>query len=428
MIAEINKKLRDTGIERLEDELTGNFFGNIRYLSFNKGLKQILKNCIYPKELSEAFECVDADDWSEKIIFWPKYPHEEKWIEPDVLLDFDDITIFIEVKYNSGLSSDDDVDNSLKDDEHEREHSANQLARQARLLERIAGNKKKLLILMAQESSVHQIYTDVKNRNLLGNVAFGYITWQKVFDALKIIECTNSYEKVILDDLAELLRTKGFEGFRNFMKNYEEVDVNNIWAFEQGVYNMNLGENIYNAFDIVIKTQDNVSKFIEYCHKMTKERDEYEPSLKKALFYKPQDVVLGYMMLFQHKKDTLLESGWRDGPIYLLSIYMYVLDVYKEPMVEVAKCEYADISSWIEGWSQSEFWRLHDPLYLPGYVEYEMAEDNNFYTGCVVDEQVADKRFWGLRKISGFSIPLTEITNDNAYEKVFGNFRILADK
>ena len=232
MIAEICNKLWDTGIERLEDELTGNFFGNMRYLSFNKGLKQILKSCIYPIELSEAFDYVDADDWSDNIKFWPKYTYEEKRIEPDVLLDFDDITIFIEVKYHSGLSSDDDVDNSLNDDEYEREHSNHQLDRQARLLERISGDKKKLLILLAQESSAHQIYIDVKSRPLLDNVAFGYITWQKVFDALKTIERSRSYEKVILDDLTNLLRTKGFKRFRNFMINCKEVDVNKIWAFE----------------------------------------------------------------------------------------------------------------------------------------------------------------------------------------------------
>ena len=232
MIAEIYNKLRDTGIERLEDELTGNFFGNMRYLNFNKGLKQILKSCIYPIELSKIFDCIDADYWSDHIEFWPNYPHEEKWIEPDVLLYFDDITIIIEVKYHSGLSSDDDVDNSLNDNEYERDHSANQLARQARLLERIAGDKKKLLILLAPESSAHQIYIDVKSRNLLGSVAFGYITWQKVFDALKIIERSSSYEKVIIDDLTDLLRTKGFERFRNFMINCKEVDVNKIWAFE----------------------------------------------------------------------------------------------------------------------------------------------------------------------------------------------------
>ena len=243
----------------------------------------------------------------------------------------------------------------------------------------------------------------------------------------EIIDRSSSYEKVILDDLTDLLHTKRFEGFRNFMIDCKEVDVNKIWAFEQGVCFMNLGENIYNAFDIVINTQENVNKFIEYCRTISTERDEYEPSLKKPLFYKQQDVVLGYMILFQSKKDTLLESGWWDGPIYLLNILIYRLDVYEKPMIDVAKCEYADVSTWVEGWSQSDYWRLFDPLFF-GDVEYEEEEDSNFYSGCVVDEQDADKRFLGLRKISGFTIPLTEITNDNAYEKVFGNFRILAEK
>ena len=45
MIAEIKGKLSSTGsnlTNRLEDDLTGNFFGNLRYMSFNKGLKLIL--------------------------------------------------------------------------------------------------------------------------------------------------------------------------------------------------------------------------------------------------------------------------------------------------------------------------------------------------------------------------------------------------
>lgn len=45
MIAEIHKKLSVNGnelLDRSEDKLTGDFFGRLRYLSFNKGLKIFL--------------------------------------------------------------------------------------------------------------------------------------------------------------------------------------------------------------------------------------------------------------------------------------------------------------------------------------------------------------------------------------------------
>ena len=54
MIAEIKGKVnkQNTNLTELrEDELTGNFFGNMRYIPFAKGLKKILKNAIRPVEL-----------------------------------------------------------------------------------------------------------------------------------------------------------------------------------------------------------------------------------------------------------------------------------------------------------------------------------------------------------------------------------------
>lgn len=54
MIAEIKGKVnkQNTNLtELIEDELTGNFFGNMRYIPFTKGLKKILKNAIRPVEL-----------------------------------------------------------------------------------------------------------------------------------------------------------------------------------------------------------------------------------------------------------------------------------------------------------------------------------------------------------------------------------------
>ena len=45
MIAEIHGKISSSGSnlsDRMEDKLTGNFFGNLRYLPYEKGFKLLL--------------------------------------------------------------------------------------------------------------------------------------------------------------------------------------------------------------------------------------------------------------------------------------------------------------------------------------------------------------------------------------------------
>jgi hypothetical protein len=78
----------------------------------------------------------------------------------------------------------------------------------------------------------------VVKRNLLGDVQFGYITWQRAYDALHEIVRTAStpYERAVIDDLIELLRKKGFEGFQTF-ENISRiaVEVAEIWKFDYTV-------------------------------------------------------------------------------------------------------------------------------------------------------------------------------------------------
>ena len=231
MIAEIRGKVNNINsnlTERSEDELTGNFFGNLRYLPIDTGLRHILTSCTYPAGLS-AFDSLDAEMWPECISFWPR----EKEAEPDVLLSFDNTVIIIEVKYLSGLSSDDEIDNGADNCNREWEASRNQLAREEKLLERLSNGREKVLILLAPEAAAHQIYTDVVNRNLLRDVRFGYITWQKVFDALHTIPISSSFERTIVGDLIALMRKKGFERFKSFDNiSCAIVEITEIWIFD----------------------------------------------------------------------------------------------------------------------------------------------------------------------------------------------------
>lgn len=222
MIAEIKGKLNDSRFdkaERLEDALTGNVFGNLRYLPLTKGLKRILKDGIFPQKQAEIFDNIDAEKWDDKIEFWPTY----KESEPDILITFDNLVVLIEVKYNSPLSS------------------CDQLERYAELLGFIAEDKEKVLILIADEKEARSIYEEnVTNEGLstLGNIPFGYLTWQKTLDVLNMIKnngVLDGFEEVIVNDLIELLDLKGFGGFRSFDIGGLSVDKTEMWFFDDSV-------------------------------------------------------------------------------------------------------------------------------------------------------------------------------------------------
>jgi hypothetical protein len=63
---------------------------------------------------------------------------------------------------------------------------------------------------------------------------------------------------------------------------------------------------------------------------------------------------------------------------------------------------------------------------LYDYVDF--VEEGAKYTGEFADLEFADRRYWGIRKITCIEFPQIDITNENAYEKIFGGFRSLADK
>lgn len=222
LIAEIKGKISSTGSnlsERLEDKLTGDLFGSLRYISFNKAMKNIL---LGTKILKEDFLYVlgiinklNIDYWNRNIQFWPY----DILGELDVLLEFEEIVIGIEVKLYSGLSSDDDVDNSVHNYMMESSH---QLARESRILKKkITGTgKSALLIFIAPEHTCYSICKDAYDRNIIENgVVLGYLPWEEILDSLERITDTgewNEYEELIIQDLIALLKRKGLERFKNF--------------------------------------------------------------------------------------------------------------------------------------------------------------------------------------------------------------------
>lgn len=217
VIAELFGKISSSGsnlTDRLEDNLTGDVFGVLRYLPFHIGMAQILRAARI-KGLSESVERSTLSFWGDRIRFWPY--HEEG--ELDACLELDDAVVGIEVKYLSGLSSDDEVENSTdSSDENPYEESRNQLARESRIIKEWAGPERKAhLIFIAGDSACAAVCGDVQARNIIADgVSLGYVSWQEVLLLLSDLTASDPFQRLMLDDLIRLLRRKGFERFRSF--------------------------------------------------------------------------------------------------------------------------------------------------------------------------------------------------------------------
>jgi hypothetical protein len=225
MQSDIHKKTSDYS----EDRLTGDFFGSLRYIPFDIAMKPILLDGIYPSLVNEQLRKIELREWADNIRFWPKF----KEGEPDILIELDTSVVVIEVKLLSLLSSDDDFDNSALQSEEMFQNSANQLSKYARLLSRIAGQRSKHLIFLAPQDFAHVIWNDVKKRRLIkGDISFSYLTWQNAYEILKKVKA-KGFNKIIVDDLLELLKIKGFEGFRQFIIEEEGVCDRYSWKFHE---------------------------------------------------------------------------------------------------------------------------------------------------------------------------------------------------
>ena len=134
MIAEIYHKFSTD----LEDVLTGDFFGAMRYMPFNRGLNQIFKNYVVSEDPQVTHILSNAADDDFNFEFWKR--SENGLVEIDGFIPLTSVGIGIEVKYRSGLSGGD------------------QLEKEAQVLDEWCNGKEKLLILIGEAEEAKAIY------------------------------------------------------------------------------------------------------------------------------------------------------------------------------------------------------------------------------------------------------------------------------
>lgn len=208
MIAEIYHKFSTD----LEDVLTGDFFGAMRYMPFNRGLNQIFKNYAVSEDPQVTHILSNAADDDFNFEFWKR--SENGLVEIDGFIPLTSVGIGIEVKYRSGLSGGD------------------QLEKEAQVLDEWCNGKEKLLILIGEAEEAKAIYIENKDKRVFRDVHLAYLSWQDILLGLDQVLISSSYEKKMIKDLKTLLREKGFVSFEGFSIDQPVVDKDICWTMD----------------------------------------------------------------------------------------------------------------------------------------------------------------------------------------------------
>jgi hypothetical protein len=226
MITEIYGKPAYAGSE---DQLTGDVFGAFRYIRPEAGLLPFLKSA-YEFKYPDRKQLEFSQPNHRETKFWP-WLHEA---EPDVVIELDEengrkTIVVIEVKYRSGLSSDDPsgpegmMDDlvSENDDESDRK-SNNQLVREMRGTKcQWPGSeyRKVLVFLTAEQSYPSTVFDRVRKRaaeESLDDIELYWLSWHDLPDVLRGKQDSailNKFESNVVKDLLALCERKGFERF-----------------------------------------------------------------------------------------------------------------------------------------------------------------------------------------------------------------------
>ena len=324
MVEEFYGKISRSGSnlsDNLEDKLTGDFFGTLRYMDFYDGLQPILCGALRKSEkqqetsqdaiqLIENVNCTNIRD-EEHIKFWPKHDLGEL----DVLLEFDNCYIGIEVKFQSGLSSDD------------------QLIREAEILCDLAKDKEKILLFIAGHESCVSVYRAYKNVIRKQGVCFVFVSWEDILQSMKDLLSGGKGSKytfgqrLMISDLVRLLTRKGFDTFLSMTNGISDrpdqpIEKKGYFMVDN---NKDYTTNYKNAAFVVFMTYKNVQKLREAIKSESEKKDcEYtfiknqNKNKEKGYEYPAAGMVNDFWWLF--RKEANIGNG--DTSLYAVNIFL----------------------------------------------------------------------------------------------------------
>ncbi len=216
MIEEIYKKI----FHNEEDELTGDFFGILKYIPFQEGLGKILVDNL-KDEKRNILKRIEKP----KYYFWNKDTNNNrKYInaidntEPDLLIvdEKNKIVILIEVKYNSGPSDSAEI---------------TQVEREKNFLKANFSVKDKydtIFVYIAKEKLCNILKQKYKKDEIY------IISWSNILETINGIkkEKNKPFINEIFEDIYKFLKVKNFEKFKGFTNNIKKVN-KEYYKFEE---------------------------------------------------------------------------------------------------------------------------------------------------------------------------------------------------
>ena len=170
---------------------------------------------------------------------------------------------------------------------------------------------------------------------------------------------------------------------------------------------MTSGENIHNAFSVVFKTLQSIEKLMNKCRAELDETQYYMPA-ERFLRYSSDLTWEGwiywsFILLFQRRADgPVMDNGWISGPVYAVEINVDS-DTSEVPKLYVARMDFDGMDTWSVGCSPSN----HTLFYNAIHQENGAA-------------------FWGLKHVAKKVFNLTDVTQNNYKEMIFGTMERLS--
>jgi hypothetical protein len=127
-----------------------------------------------------------------------------------------------------------------------------------------------------------------------------------------------------------------------------------------------------------------------------------------------------FILLFQRKDDDPIENEWKDGPVYIFEINLKKKRDCDHPTALVARFDYNSMSDWLKI-SPSDHWGFYKPIHL-SEQEPDRIDDGQNFSWTVSGDGT---KYWGLKSVRGHHFPLTDITEENAFDKIIGGFEKL---
>jgi hypothetical protein len=216
--AELHGKISSSGSnlsENMEDLLTSDVFGRLRYLSPDLGLVPLLQTAV-SFETGRSGIAVPGNVLGFSVDFWPRFCRSE----PDVVIRLDTtggpMVVMVECKYRSGKSGED-----VPEDIPAPQESADQLVREFQDLKGLAANGASALIyitghrIMPREDLERSARSAGEEGGLFRATTY-WVGWHMIWDLFRREQGAPHPAGLILKDLEDLLYHKGFRPFQGW--------------------------------------------------------------------------------------------------------------------------------------------------------------------------------------------------------------------